>query len=116
MSTAPVPAELRRQGDLLVVVLPRRLDGTNGETVLQQVESALAEGARHALFDCSATEFVSSAGIRVFTAVARRLRPGSGRVDAAGLRPMVRQVFEFAGIAPFLGIHADLAAALGAAQ
>ncbi|MEY3161108.1 MAG: hypothetical protein RIT25_1099 [Planctomycetota bacterium] len=106
-------ATLRRDGDILIVVLPLRLDGSNGEGVLRQVEGAVQEDCRVVAFDCTATEFVSSAGIRVFTAVARRVRPTGGRVAAAAVRPMVRQVFEFAGIVPFIDLHADLASALG---
>lgn len=113
MTAASSSAALRREGDHLIVVLPTRLDGSNGDSVLKQVEGALGEGCRVAVFDCCATEFVSSAGIRVFTAVARRMRPAGGRVAAAGVRPMVRQVFEFAGIVPFLDLHTDLATALG---
>lgn len=113
MTAATGITTLRREGDTLIVTLPLRLDGSNGDDVLRQVEGALGEGCRVTVFDCRATEFVSSAGIRVFTAVARRMRPLGGRVAAAGVRPMVRQVFEFAGIVPFLDLHAGLAEALG---
>lgn len=116
MTAAPALATLRHEGGTLVVVLPLRLDGSNGDGVLRQVEAALLPGCTTAVFDCTATAFVSSAGVRVFTAVARRLRPSGGRVAAAGVQPMVRQVFEFAGIAPFLALHDDLATALGATR
>ena len=94
-----------------LVALPKRLDGSNAPSVQQSLERDLGADLSNVILDCSGTEFLSSAGVRVLVTLARRVKQAGGRLRACSLRPTVRQVFDFSGITTVIAIHQDLAAA-----
>jgi anti-anti-sigma factor len=69
-------------------------------------------GSRRLVLDLTDLVYVSSAGIRVFLLAARQLR-GRGTLLLAAPSPMVRQVFDIAGVDEFVDICDTTAAAVG---
>ena len=57
----------------------------------------IATGANRFVVDCSALEYVSSAGLRSLLTTVKTLRTHDGELVFASLRDMVREVFEIAG-------------------
>ncbi len=58
----------------------------------------VARGAEPRLVvDLSGIEYVSSAGLRVFLMLAKKVKLYGGRMALCGLSPAVRQVFDLAG-------------------
>lgn len=99
-----------------VLTLAGRLDGLTSGSLERKVEALITAGARKLVFDCSQLLYVSSAGLRVFLASAKKLKSAGGGAAFAALSPAVHEVFELSGFTGVLAVHAtsnEAAAALG---
>ena len=74
-----------------------RIDTTTSGAVEQAVKHAVDMGARLLVIDFSGTEYISSAGLRVFLMLAKRMRDLRGRLILCGMPEPVVQVFRLAG-------------------
>jgi serine/threonine-protein kinase RsbW len=97
-----------------------RLDFAAAPAFQRQLEeaiaaaSALTSGAASpaaVMIDCSALDYVSSAGLRVLLLAARAAKRGGISFALCTLTPAVREVFELSGFARLMAVHADRAAA-----
>jgi stage II sporulation protein AA (anti-sigma F factor antagonist) len=103
---------VRKSGSAMIVALPKSLDGSNGPAIQLRLEQEFVSDMQSVVIDCSRTDFISSAGIRVLVAMARRTRQAGGKIRAFGLSPVVRQVFDFSGITTVIATHLDMQAAM----
>jgi anti-anti-sigma factor len=71
-------------------------------------------GARQFVVDLSEVTYVSSAGLRVLLALAKKLE-GQGALKLCGIKGVVKEVFEKSGFAKLFSIYADVQTAAGAA-
>jgi anti-anti-sigma factor len=71
-------------------------------------------GARQFVVDLSNVSYVSSAGLRVLLALAKKLE-GQGALKLCGIKGVVKEVFEKSGFAKLFAIYADVQTAAGAA-
>jgi anti-anti-sigma factor len=71
-------------------------------------------GARQFVVDLSEVSYVSSAGLRVLLALAKKL-DGQGALKLCGVKGIVKEVFEKSGFAKLFAIYADVQTAAGAA-
>lgn len=103
-----------KQNDINIVSLKGRLDaGTSG--ALEQALNALADsGESKALVDCRELDYISSAGLRVLLASAKRFKKVNGSISLASLNPNVKQVFEISGFTSIFPIFATRDEALEA--
>ena len=76
------------------------------------VRRAVDEGARHLGVDFAGAEYISSAGLRVFLVLAKRMRDLKGRLVLCGMQEPVRQVFHLAGFMPLFEIERSRDAAV----
>lgn len=98
-----------------VVIPAGRLDFGAAKEFQKEIEQALAGsgGAPAALIvDCTALDYVSSAGLRVFLLAARRAQQAGIIFALCALRPAVREVFDLSGFSRIMTVHADRATAL----
>jgi anti-anti-sigma factor len=93
----PMNATLTKAGTVLVVALTGRLDATAADDLERQLSADVDAGERRLLFDLSALDYVSSGGLRVFVALARRLKD-DGSVSFCGVTGSVKQVFDMTGL------------------
>jgi anti-anti-sigma factor len=68
------------------------------------VKGQLQSGGVRIVFDLSALEFISSAGLRVFVMAARVIR-GKGSIALAAPVPNVKQLLDLTGVATFARIY-----------
>lgn len=94
-----------------VLALSGRLDGLASPALDQKVDALLASGTRSLVFDCSALNYVSSAGLRSFLTAAKKVKAVNGRASFAALTPAVHEVFELSGFLTVLAIYPTAAAA-----
>ncbi|HWA87910.1 MAG TPA: STAS domain-containing protein [Opitutus sp.] len=94
-----------------VVTLAGRLDGLSSPALEQKLDELAAGGARKIVVDCAPLQYVSSAGLRVFLAGAKKLKAAGGALVFAALPPAVQEVFELSGFTGVLTIHPTVAAA-----
>jgi len=106
--------------ELITLVIPEgRLDFGAAARFQQHVEGALAGGGTApaaVIIDCTALEYVSSAGLRVFLLAARASQRAGISFALSALRPAVREVFEVSGFSRMIPVHADRETALAHAS
>ncbi|HVO52388.1 MAG TPA: STAS domain-containing protein [Thermoanaerobaculia bacterium] len=108
--------ESKVEGGFVVLEPVGRLESKTSPDLDKKVVALLAAGERRFVVDLGATDYVSSAGLRVLLMLAKKLAGGGGRLVLCGLNPQVRDVFEIAGLGALFAIHPTRAAALAAAE
>jgi anti-sigma B factor antagonist/stage II sporulation protein AA (anti-sigma F factor antagonist) len=94
-----MPFEISPIGDVQVIRLIGRLDSANSPELERALREQLDAGCARLLLDLSALDYISSAGLRVVLLAGKALRTRQpvGRLALAGVRGMVREVFEMSG-------------------
>jgi len=101
-----------KQGDITVVTLAGRFDAQSAGQVDASLQPLLQQGGQKLLVDMGGVEYVSSAGLRVLLATAKKTSALGGRLALCGLQPYVREVFDVAGFTSIFQIMPDAATAL----
>ena len=94
-----------------VVHLEGNLDTTTAPDVMAHLDGLIEAGTSTLIVDFGAVDFVSSAGLRVLLATAKKLRP-DGALRLYGLNDSVREVFDVSGFSTIIPIFDDQASAL----
>lgn len=94
-----------------VLALGGRLDGLASPVLDQKIDALIAAGNKSVVFDCSALNYVSSAGLRSFLTAAKKLKAAGGGAAFAALTPAVHEVFELSGFLTVLNVKPDVASA-----
>ena len=100
----------------VVVELGGRMDAASAPEAEHKLMELIGRGETRLVLDLADLEYVSSAGLRVFLLVAKRLRAARGRLALAAARDAIREVFELAGFADlftFVATREEAQAALG---
>lgn len=102
-------------GGVTVVDVKGRIDSTTAPSLGQALAGTLA-GARNVLvLDFSATEYLSSAGLRVLLLAARQVEQAGGKLVVCELNDRVREVFAVSGFDSILTVCAQRDEALALA-
>lgn len=83
--------------DGLVVLVDGRLDAVTAPTFEKTLSEWIEKGEIVLLLNLSATEYISSAGLRGILSTAKRLKTKNGRMIFFGLQEPVREVFRVSG-------------------
>ena len=87
----------RRYANAVVLGVNGRLDQDTCEAFRADLGAFVDEAVRDRsalIFDLSAVEYVSSAGLRCFMMASRQMKAAKGRILAAAMQPMVAEIFE----------------------
>jgi anti-anti-sigma factor len=103
---------LSTQDDVHHIQLGGRLDSNTSSTLESLLPTVFQQEGTLALMDCTALDYVSSAGLRVVLMAAKRARQIQGRLVLFGLNPKVREVFEVSGFLKILHVADDANSAL----
>ncbi len=93
--------------DAIFIVAPVGRVDSNTSSALEAVVLAHAREAR-LLVDLSGIEYISSAGLRVFLMLARRVKEAGGRLVLCGMGASVRQVFDLAGFTALFAVETSV--------
>ena len=109
----------RTLNGVTLVAFAGSLDSNTSPQAQQALDGILATGARKMAVDCTALDYISSAGLRVLLGTAKRLsgagEGGAGRgLRLFGLNETVREVFDISGFSTILAVYATEADALRA--
>ncbi|MBU6199212.1 MAG: STAS domain-containing protein [Xanthomonadaceae bacterium] len=104
-----------QQDGVRILALSGRLDTETAADVELALQDLLAAGERRYLVDLAGIGYVSSAGLRVLLALAKKLDGGKGELKLCGLNVSVRQVFDVAGFSRLFAIFPNRDAAFGQA-
>ena len=92
--------------DGITVIAPAgRIDTTTSGPLEEAIRKTVDAGARDILVDFAAVDYISSAGLRVFLVLAKRIRDLKGRLVLCGMTEPVRQVYHLAGFMPLFSVE-----------
>ncbi|GAK50791.1 anti-sigma factor antagonist [Candidatus Moduliflexus flocculans] len=80
--------------DVLLITLKGSLDSVSAYHLQEQVQQAITEGAKHIIADFHDTEYLSSAGIGVFSALYFHLHKQQGRLIFIQVPPHVIEILQ----------------------
>lgn len=101
-----------KQGAVSVVALAGRFDAQTSGQVDASLQAIFQAGGQKLLVDMGRVEYISSAGLRVLLAAAKKTNSLGGTLVLCGLQPYVLEVFEVAGFTSIFKIAPDAATAL----
>ena len=89
--------EQQARGDITILRPVGRLDSASSPELELAILERLDGGCNRLVFDLADMDYVSSAGLRVILLAGKKLRASQGKLVIAGMRDMVREVFEMSG-------------------
>ncbi len=93
----------KQTGTELTVALRGRLDTTTAPQLELELQNSL-QGVESLIFDFSALEYISSAGLRVLL-YAQKVMNRQGKMVVRGANDMIREVFDITGFVDILTIE-----------
>lgn len=108
--------KIEKNGEVVVVHMPERVDSTNAAQLEAEVFGCLEGGSNRVVFEFAGLDYISSAGLRVVLTAAKRIKAAQGRMAICALRPHIREVFDISGFLAILNVHDDSGAAIAFAQ
>jgi anti-anti-sigma factor len=103
--------DLERNG--VAIVAPKgRIDSTTSAAFDEHLLGVVSAGSRRIVVDFAAVDYISSAGLRVMLALAKRMRENKSSLVLCGMGEAVHQVFALAGFLPLFAIDGSRDAAL----
>jgi anti-anti-sigma factor len=97
-----------KQNTALVVTLEGRIDASSAKQLEQQCLEWIDGGERLLVFDFSAVNYISSAGLRVFLLAAKRIGSVQGSVRLCALNATLLNVFEISGFSKLFAIFSTV--------
>ena len=102
----------RTQAGVTLVGIAGNLDSNTSPQAQQALDAILAGGGRKVAVDCTALDYISSAGLRVLLGTVKRLNAAGGGLRLFGLNETVREVFDISGFSTILSVFPTEAGAL----
>lgn len=105
-----------QNGSVTVAEVRGRVDSGTAKAFEEKLLGLLTADGSTLVVECSALDYISSAGLRVLLMAAKRARAGKGKMALSGLKPHVREVFDVSGFSGIFAIHPTRDAAVAAIQ
>lgn len=108
--------EKRTVEDATVVAFVGSLDTNTAQQAHDALDAVIDEGGRKIVVDFLSVDYISSSGLRILLATAKRLNADGGVLGIFGLNETVNEVFEISGfdtIFNVFGSESDAIAGIG---
>ncbi len=96
-----------REPGAVTVKLAGSLDTSTAPELEQQLVPVMAERVKEILFDLAELKFISSAGLRIFSATRKSLKERGGQALFVHLQPQIQEVFEIMKSLPGVALFKD---------
>ena len=93
----------------ITVTLTGSLDTATAPELERQLAPVLAGLVKDLVFDLAQLKFISSAGLRVFSAARKALKERGGQASFVHMQPQIQEVFEIIKSLPGVAVFKDLA-------
>jgi len=103
----------QRQDNVTVLSPIGRIDNETSPAFQSKLLSCVGS-ADALLIDLSAVEYISSAGLRALMMASKQARTSNGRVAVAGLKPVVKEIFEISRFSLVVQVFDSAADAIAA--
>ncbi len=108
--------ETKTANDVSILILAGRLDAASAPEAELAIDKVISSGARYLALQLAGLEYISSAGLRVLLAAAKKMSKLDGGIALCALQPGVREVFEISGLLSIFPIAEDVTAAQSLAK
>lgn len=102
----------KKEANGTVVQLKGKVDATSAPAVEQALVTVIDQGEKKLVIDCTAMDFISSAGLRSLLMAVKKMKAAGGLIALSGLQSSVKEVFDISGFSALFTIHATSADAL----
>ena len=92
----------------VTIKLTGSLDTATAPDLERQLTPVLAGPIKHLVFDLSELNFISSAGLRLFSIARKQLKEHGGQASFVSLQPQIQEVFEIMKSLPGVSIFKDM--------
>lgn len=92
-----VEIRIAKEGEVPVVTLTGRLDGFGAQQLDESLKEIVPDDTRSVILNLAGVVYLSSAGIRVFLTLKKRLKQRGGTLVLANVQEFPRSVLEMAG-------------------
>lgn len=107
-----MPLATESTASATIVPLQGQINSANATAIEADVLTLIDGGAKHLVFDFSALDYISSAGLRMVLVTAKRLKQDGGKLVLCAMQPHVREVFDISGFLAILNVEPTRAEAL----
>ena len=111
-----MPLDIQIQKDVsprstgaVTVRLTGSLDTATAPELERQLAPVLAGTVKDLVFDLAQLKFISSAGLRVFSAARKQLKERGGQASFINMQPQIQEVFEIIKALPGVAVFTDVA-------
>jgi len=100
-----------QEAGAVTVKLTGSLDTATAPELEKQLAPVLAPqgGVKDVVFDLAQLKFISSAGLRVFSATRKTLKERGGQASFIHMQPQIQEVFEIMKSLPGVAVFKDMA-------
>ena len=103
---------LKEINDVVVVALIGNLDTNTSPDAEVEINKSLEKGTKKMLINLEDTRYVSSAGLRIFLATAKKIMANSGRVILCHPNTIVKEILDVSGFSTIIDVKATVDEAL----
>ena len=100
-----IEIRIAREGEVPVVTMTGRLDGFGAQQLDESLREIVPDDTRSVILNLAGVDYLSSAGIRVFLRLKKRLKQRGGSLALANVREFPRNVLEMAGFLNVLELY-----------
>jgi anti-sigma B factor antagonist len=93
----------------VTVKLTGSLDTATAPELERQLAPVLGAPVKDLAFDLAQLKFISSAGLRVFSAARKTLKERGGQASFVNMQPQIQEVFEIMRSLPGVAVFKDMA-------
>jgi anti-sigma B factor antagonist len=94
---------------VVTVKLIGSLDTATAPELERQLTPALAGAVKDLVFDLAQLKFITSAGLRVFSAARKQIKERGGQTSFIHMQPQIQEVFEIMRSLPGVAVFKDVA-------
>ncbi len=104
--------EVRDSNDVKILEFEGNLDTNTSPDAEATINELIDNGSTMLLANFEELNFISSAGLRVLLATAKKLRGTGGDLRICALNPTVQEVFDISGFGSILSVYSSESEAL----
>lgn len=105
----PLEIQIQKSANAATVTLTGSLDTATAPELERQLAPVLTGQIKDIVFDLAQLKFISSAGLRVFSATRKTLKERGGQASFVHMQPQIQEVFEIIKSLPGVAIFKDIA-------
>jgi anti-anti-sigma factor len=84
-------------GNFTVLKIKGRIDTIHSTTLEEEVNQLFDSGEQNLIFNCSAMNYISSSGLRVFLVAQKKAKATTGKLFLCEMQPAIQEIFRISG-------------------